>query len=1604
MIDQLARVLAAVFPERDGEHLAEALWLAAMCGGPDTGSLIPDEPREDGSASAEVDRLAPAGQVQVSSAVADLALANGEPLPTAQTAARGIEVGLRIPTTPPTLTAVTALSLFRRVHRPGRPVVDVDATVEATADAQQLVVVTRPDRERGLDVVIVVDQTPVAMVWAETIAELEGTLRRTGAFRSVTRWSLDRSAPTALVGEPLIRDSAGAAHRTDHIIDPAGRRLVLLLSDGAADDWREGWIWQVLGRWAQAMPTVLVQLLPESYWGYTAIGQPTVVIRSRRPAGPNSSFDVRTAWWSDGDDARASVPVPVIGLNPDAIVRWTRAVLTGSTWAEAVWAHLPQASVGLTVGSRLSAAERVRAFQARASAGAQRLARVLAGAPLLSLPLIRVLHEHLVPQPTTEHLAELLVSGLLERLPGDPGRGNLLLRFRSGIAELLYQGTTISQEWDVFELLTRYLEREAGSGAAVRAVLADPDGTTVVEGGLVPFAAMGRGMALRLGLEVGEAAESPADRDGAVQQDGASALTAPSPAEPSTRARSAILCVAGLNLTGGAALTEREWAPAIADGLQSSGDSANADALARHGISVAWYADLFREAADRKQAGPFMRSTVFERAFPPRLSQSTRDMIGWMSRYFSDPELRHAVRDRIAAAVTDETRVIVAFSIGAIAAYEALCANPEWRVRVLITLGSPLGNTSVFDRLDPTPSGPGRPRGRWPGQVETWVDIADRGDLVAVGGDMHALFGDSVERHVISGTKGHRAGRYLASPVTGAAISAALRRADGPHRQTASNTNEEAADGGRRYLLLCAVSGYTDPDLATLPDEKPEIIGIFESLGYTHVPLAEGQATKSAVLEAVKQFCRSPDRRPDDLVVLYLNGHGALTRDGEYRFPAADTVVNRVANTGIAVSDLAHALFSGSIARRHLVIVNSSYAGRAAEEFASLARRSSVRSFAAVASTGAQSAAVEDRFSDALVGALKHWLAEPALPQPRLSLDDLVRRINDRLAPTGSQRAMSVTVNRDRAFSTAFFARSRRRASPPDIVGSFVGRNRAIAAISFWLVDPSDPRPLIVTGDPGSGKTALLTFLTTVSDPEVRRDIPPDRLPSSLPPMNAIAGMISIRAQDTGEILDRLMPILGVARTGGGIAPDLDALMAAIGSRKHPATVVIDGVDESLNPDLLITALLAPLIRIGYGRLRLLLATRRNLLPRLRSGSDVLTVDLNADEYADPEAIRIAVRRILVESSLDGTALRSAPPAVLERVVDDLVQTANGSFTYALIAAKALAAIGELPDPSDPRSSREIPGSLSELVDWTLRMAVGSQVEYARLKALLRALAAADGDGATVEQWLDVAEQTNPAEAFRDRDVEALLASRAAGLIQVDGDGDGGVGTRYRLSHAAIAEHLLAEEPSPAPAGTMDDHRLADLAREAGRWEEAEAGYRRALTVYEDLGDRLRMADSFHQLGVVAQQQGRLAEAEQAYRQALELKLEFGDRHGAASTYHQLGTVAQQQGRLADAEQALRQALELLLEFGDRHGAASTYHQLGTVALEQRRFADTVTYLVRAAANWYTSTEQWPPETITAIKKARDHLDIDHYQRLLAENVPADLLGDLQTSIDQPEA
>jgi hypothetical protein len=137
-------------------------------------------------------------------------------------------------------------------------------------------------------------------------------------------------------------------------------------------------------------------------------------------------------------------------------------------------------------------------------------------------------------------------------------------------------------------------------------------------------------------------------------------------------------------------------------------------------------------------------------------------------RYLREPEIRRQARGRVEQAIGPDTHVVFGHSLGSVVAYEALCAHPR-SVKVFVTLGSPLGiRNLIFDALDPSPADG---KGAWPSGIEHWVNIADKGDVVALVKDLSSRFGaDVIDRLVDNGAKAHDGTRYLTTREFGDAL------------------------------------------------------------------------------------------------------------------------------------------------------------------------------------------------------------------------------------------------------------------------------------------------------------------------------------------------------------------------------------------------------------------------------------------------------------------------------------------------------------------------------------------------------------------------------------------------------------------------------------------------------------------------------------------------------------------------------------------------------------------------------------------------------------------------------------------------------------------
>jgi hypothetical protein len=260
-----------------------------------------------------------------------------------------------------------------------------------------------------------------------------------------------------------------------------------------------------------------------------------------------------------------------------------------------------------------------------------------------------------------------------------------------------------------------------------------------------------------------------------------------------------------------------DWYPALCDGLTLAGADGS---LNRADVVVGFYGDIFRRPGGRRLDGPLLdstdvtdsleagwlrvwweeaarletavkgphdpgrirtpywiqralnalsHSTFFADCSEHMLISSARQV----RRYLTESQTRSAARDRVAACVTSDTRVIVAHSLGSVVAYEAMCAAPGWRDITLVTLGSPLGiRNLVFDRLEPPPI---CGKGCWPQSAKQWINIADHGDIVALNKSLAPLFAGPVADVLVdNGAKAHDVRPYLTARETGQAVSQSL--------------------------------------------------------------------------------------------------------------------------------------------------------------------------------------------------------------------------------------------------------------------------------------------------------------------------------------------------------------------------------------------------------------------------------------------------------------------------------------------------------------------------------------------------------------------------------------------------------------------------------------------------------------------------------------------------------------------------------------------------------------------------------------------------------------------------------------------------------------
>jgi WD40 repeat protein len=352
-----------------------------------------------------------------------------------------------------------------------------------------------------------------------------------------------------------------------------------------------------------------------------------------------------------------------------------------------------------------------------------------------------------------------------------------------------------------------------------------------------------------------------------------------------------------------------------------------------------------------------------------------------------------------------------------------------------------------------------------------------------------------------------------------------------------------------------------------------------------------------------------------------------------------------------------------------------------------------------------------------------------------------------------------------------------------------------LAACRAWLqAETSDGRARVVTGAPGSGKSAVLGQVV-LSRGELA--IPLAR--------------VHARGQQTEEVARAIGSQLGYTTLGP------DHLIAELTARAAPVAVVLDSLDEAANAAGLERELLRGLAACPQVRLIVGVRSRPGKPPL--SGARV-ELDLDSPEFFDAADVEGYAFALLTAS--DPVKAAYAPEsahAPARQVARLIAERARKSFLYARLASRGLAAAAPV-NTTEP--------------NWkdTLNLADGIEAMFGadldrfdpetrrRFIDLLVPLAYARRRGLPQKHiWATVASRIAN-KRHTNADIRELKERAGFYLIQDTEDGE----TVYRLFHQSFADYLknlTADDEVEAQFAAA----LEDLVEEAGGWREVREPY-----------------------------------------------------------------------------------------------------------------------------------------------------------------------------------
>jgi len=666
------------------------------------------------------------------------------------------------------------------------------------------------------------------------------------------------------------------------------------------------------------------------------------------------------------------------------------------------------------------------------------------------------------------------------------------------------------------------------------------------------------------------------------------------------------------------------------------------------------------------------------------------------------------------------------------------------------------------------------------------------------------------------------------------------------------------SEPGRRLLLASGTAHFDhlspDATLCSVPAEVQRITDAFSVLGYERFPGLSLNPSISDLRENLPKWFQT--LMADDIAVFYYTSHGTHDDDRFYLF-TRDSKDGILDTTSLPAEELARWIAKNSHAKQFLVILDACFSGHGASDFLTIASKFSnvvgaKGAFFVIAAARPKQEAAQGVLASALSVALANIDSRfGGATQRFLAMEDVMEAVDEFLIMHSPRQTATWSSANVRGRSLFFpnpryhpllqpgldleIHRALLEHWIPKATGAeigavgwyFTGRRTALDEILSWLSgDLFDDRVRVVTGGPGSGKSALLARIVTLSDPATRIAALSSENSIQLK-TGIVEGLITVAIHARRKTLTEIVRL--VADQLNIPASNPAELLEAFKTRNEKAVVILDALDEAENPNEVVLEILKPLSALS--NILLLIGTRPDSTQTGRRfqalGASTVEIDLDQPRYFNSGDVVLYVQRRLLceEEPARHTPYRDKPD--LARAVATAVAVRSGKvFLVARTVIQSLIALENPVDTSLPGWIENLPTGIEDAFEQFLSgfdLSACEQVSSAVAKAVLMPLAYAEGEGLPwVSIWSRVAAALSGI-LVTDSDIAQVLR-RAAPFIVEAQEANQSV---YRLYHEEFVRYLRAQCRDAEPESTITLALLALVPSENGKllWDKVHQPY-----------------------------------------------------------------------------------------------------------------------------------------------------------------------------------